>query len=187
LLAENGTVFPGNGSRRQPILTTSFEWSNRKNIMHKTVPLLWSRWLLALSFFLVIYGLAMLVAPQWMSRTLVGPLLYHNELLQSAFTALTGPELLFMKVMNGLIGAVTVAYAILIGAIAFTPFRRGERWAWNALAASVIVWAILEGYFKAANGLGIKSMAHLGFLIVFSIPLGMTYRHFYPSGKTAYA
>jgi hypothetical protein len=180
-LAENGTVFPSNGSRNQVMLTALLGCRNRKNMMHKTIPLLWSRWLLALSFFLILYGLAMVLVSQWMSSTLVGPLLYHDKLLQSAFAGLAGPELLFLNVMNGLIGAVTVAYALLIGAIAFEPFRKGERWAWNALTMSVVAWAILEAYLKAASGLGIKSMAHLGFLIAFTIPLGVTYRHFHPA------
>ncbi|MCI0396415.1 MAG: hypothetical protein L0322_15970 [Chloroflexi bacterium] len=148
--------------------------------MPKTTPLLWSRWLLFLSLLLIFYGLAMVFAPPLMNSALVGPLLYHSEHLQSAFARLVEPELLFLNVMNGLLGAVTIGYAILTGWIAFEPFRRGERWAWNALVVNVLAWATLEGYVKLANGLGLRSFAHVGLLIAFAIPLAMTYRHFHP-------
>ena len=149
--------------------------------MYRTVPVFWSRWLLFLSLFLIIYGLAMVFAPQLMNSTLVGPLLYHTEVLRSAYARLVEPELTFLNILNALLGTVTIGYAILIGWIAFEPFRKGERWAWNAIGMSVVAWAILEGYVKLSKGLGIWSMAHLGLLVAFSVPLFATYRYFHSS------
>jgi hypothetical protein len=149
--------------------------------MRRAVPVFWSRWIAFLSLLLILYGLAMAFAPQMMNVTLVGPLLFHSEVLRSAFAQLAEPELTFLNVLNGLLGAVTVGYAILIGGIALEPFRRGERWAWNTIAASVTAWAILEGYVKLAHGLGVGSLAHLGLLVAFGIPLLATYRYFHPS------
>ncbi len=125
----------------------------------------------------------MVFAPQVMNDTLVGPLLYHTEVLHSAFASLADPELIFLNVLNGLLGTVTVAYAIFLCWIAIEPFRRGERWAWNAIAMSITVWAMLEGCVKLSDGLGIWSMAHLGLPAAIGIPLMATYHYFHPSAK----
>jgi len=149
--------------------------------MPRTAPVLWSRWIGFLSLLLIIYGLAMVFMPQMMNSTLVGPLLYHTELLRSAFARLAEPELIFVNVLTGLIGSVTTGWAIVFGWIALEPFRKGERWAWNAMAAGVTAWAVLEGYVKLANGLGVWSLAHISLLVAYGIPLLATYRHFHPS------
>jgi hypothetical protein len=150
----------------------------------RPVAIVWSRWIQFLSVLLIVYGLVMVFAPQMMNSTLVGPLLfYHTEPLRSAFTRLGEPELIFLNVLNGLIGTVTIGYAILIGWMAYSPFRKGETWVWNAIAVSLIAWAMLEVYVKLVNGLGAGSMAHLGLLVAFGIPLLATYRDFHPYTK----
>jgi len=151
--------------------------------MPGTVPVFWSRWIVFLSLFLILYGLAMMVAPQTMNSVLVGPLLYHDEAQRIAFAAMVEPDVTFFNIINGLLGTVTIGYAILIGWIAFEPFHNGERWAWNALAMSVTVWAVLEGYLKLSYGLGMWSQAHLGLLVAFGIPLLATYRDFHVPAK----
>jgi hypothetical protein len=149
--------------------------------MHQPVPVFWSKWMVVLSLLLIIYGLAMVVAPQMMNSTLVGPLLYHAETLHNTFKKLSEQEQFFLSIMNGLLGTVVIGYAVLLGWIANTPFRKGERWAWNAIAVSISAWATLEALFKWVNGLGIWSMAHLGLVVAFGIPLLASYRYFYPS------
>jgi hypothetical protein len=161
------------------MITTSTLSPIRRNIMDKTAPLFWSRWFIFLSLFLILYGLAMALAPQPMNDTLVAPLLYHSEPYRTAFASLDEPAQTFLNVINGLLGAVTIPFAILIGWIAYQPFPKGERWAWNALAMSMVAWAAVEAYVKFAHGLGIRSMAHVGLLLAFAIPLALTYRHFY--------
>jgi hypothetical protein len=153
--------------------------------MRRPVPVIWSLWIDLLSVLLLIYGLAMVATPELMNTTLVGPLLFNNESFRGAFAALVGTDLLFVNVVNGLLGAVTVGYAILIAWVAFVPFRRGERWAWIAIATSITAWAILEAYVKFAGGLGIAAQAHLGFLVVFWIPLLATARVFFASTDVA--
>lgn len=155
--------------------------------MQKSIIVFWSRWIQSLSGFLGIYGLAMVFAPEFMNRTLVSTLLYgNNDLLRSAFVSAGEPNATFLKVLSGLLGTVTVGWAIQMGWIAYKPFRNGERWAWNGLAISVLTWALLEFYFKFTNGItGVGLIAHFGLLIAFAIPLTATYRHFHSKNVIA--
>ncbi len=150
--------------------------------MQKSVPVFWSRWIKFLSFFLIVYGLAMVLVPEVVNRSLVGPLLYgNNEVLRSEFVSVGEPEATFLNALSGLLGTVTIGWAIQLAWMAHQPFRRGERWAWNALAMSVGVWAALEFYFKLTDGIsGVGLFAHFGLLIAFAIPLVATYRSFHP-------
>ena len=149
--------------------------------MQKSMSVFWSRWIQALSSFLVFYGLAMVVVPEFMYRTLVSTLLYgNNDVLRSMFVSAGEPNATFLKVLSGLLGTVTAGWAIQMGWIAYRPFRNGERWAWNALAISIFVWALLEFFFKFTNGItGVGLIAHFGLLIAFAIPLSATYHHFH--------
>ena len=149
--------------------------------MQKSMSVFWSCWIQFLSGFLVIYGVAMVFVPEWMNRTLVSTLLYgNNEMLRSAFVSAGEPSATFLKILSGLLGTVTVGWAIQMGWIVYKPFRNGERWAWNALAISVLAWALLEFYFKFTGGItGVGLIAHFGLLIAFAIPLSATYRHFH--------
>lgn len=135
----------------------------------------------------MIYGLAMVFAPQIMNRVLVGPLLYNdNEVLRSAFISVGEPEATFLDTLSGLLGTVTIGWSIQIAWIAHKPFRNGETWAWNVQAVSISVWATLEFYFKLTDGIsGLGLFAHFVLLIAFEIPLLATYRHFHPISVTA--
>jgi hypothetical protein len=147
--------------------------------MSKAVSMLWSRWILFLSLFLILYGLAMVFAPGIMTNAFVAPLLFHTQALQQTFGGLSEGELFLLNVLNGLLGTVTIGYGVLIGCIAVKPFRKGERWAWNTLTVSITAWALAEACFKWAAGLGLQSMAHFGLLLAFAIPLWKSYSYFY--------
>jgi hypothetical protein len=150
--------------------------------MPKPVPILWSNWIKFLSFFLIVYGLAMVFVPNVM-RIPVATILYgNNESFRSAFVSTGEPISTFLNVLSGLLGTVTTGWAIQMAWIAHKPFRNGESWAWNALSTSVSIWAILEFYYKLIEGInGIGLFAHFGLLIAFAIPLLATYRNFHPS------
>jgi hypothetical protein len=66
--------------------------------------------------------------------------------------------------------------------IARIPFRKGEKWAWYALATGVLTWAVLEFLTKLTNGItGLGLFAHFGLVIMFGIPLLATYRRTHSS------
>lgn len=139
--------------------------------------LFYSRCLKFLSFSLMLYGLAMIFAPDWMNQTLVVPLLYSDKpIFQSTFNAMTGEEQQLLETLSALLGTVTLGWAIQMTWIAHIPFRKGEPWAWFALGSSLITWAILEFIFKFISGIGgLGLFAHFGLLLAYAIPLILTY------------
>jgi hypothetical protein len=143
----------------------------------------WTSWIKFLSFFLVVYGLAMVFTPQMM-RTPVAAILFDNHAaLRDDFVSTDEPHATFLNLLSGLLGTVSTGWAVQIAWIAHKPFYKGERWAWNMLAMSVSVWAVLEFYFKLAQGInGVGLFAHFGLWIAFAIPLLATYRYFHSEG-----
>jgi hypothetical protein len=149
--------------------------------MQKSTPVFWSRWIKFLSFFLIVYGLAMVFVPQMMRDPVAAILFDNHESFRSAFVSTGEPQSTFLNVLSGLLGTVTTGWAIQMAWIAHKPFRSGETWAWNALAMSVSVWAALEFYYKLIEGInGVGLFAHFGLLIAFAVPLLATYRYFHP-------
>lgn len=150
--------------------------------MQKTPLTFWSRWMMFLAFFLLVYGLAMVFVPEMMNQTFVAPLLFgNNDPLQSTFFSMGASGKTILNILSGLLGTVTLGWAVQIAWIAHIPFRNGEWWAWYALATSLCAWAVFEFYFKLMDGItGPGLVAHFGLLMAFAIPLLATFRHFHP-------
>ncbi len=149
--------------------------------MHHRSLVFWSQWIKFLNFFLIIYGLAMVFTPSLMNQTFVVPLLYSdNPLVQTSFTSMTITEQHLLATLSGLLGTVTVGWAIQMMWTAHVPFRHAEPWAWNALTLSLCSWALLEFYFKWVGGIsGMGLFAHFGLLIAYGIPLFATFTGFH--------
>ncbi len=150
--------------------------------MLRSASTLASRWIMFLSLFLILYGLAMVIAPEAM-RTPVAAILFDNMAdLRRDFVATGGSQSTFLNLLSGLLGTVTAGWAIQMAWIAYIPFQRRETWAWNALAMSVSVWAVLEFYYKLVAGInGMGLLAHFGLWIAFAVPLLLTYPIFHPA------
>ncbi|HRF96276.1 MAG TPA: hypothetical protein PLZ51_13815, partial [Aggregatilineales bacterium] len=70
-------------------------------------------------------------------------------------------------------------WMVLIGAVALIPFRRGEKWAWLAMAATLAVWFVFDSGSSIIYGMSINVIINTVSLISFAIPLAMTYRTFF--------
>ncbi len=148
--------------------------------MIEKTPVLWQRWLLAACGLSAIFGLSLIVAPGLFHSTL-GSLTYNSFFEGDAFASLSAAEVAHQDFMFSLLGTLMVAWMVNIGALVAIPFRRGERWAWNAIGAGVLTWFLLDGGVSLAYGLVWNAFFNLGFLIAFGIPLLASYRTFHPA------
>lgn len=126
-----------------------------------------ARALFAIALGVGAFGLAFVVLP--------GPIegLFNRMIFGSA----AAPETFsaeardYIRFSYGVIGAVMAGWMALIGAIALGPLRRGERWAWEALAGSIAFWFVVDTAHSLATGYPENALLNVGFVIAFAVPL----------------
>lgn len=146
--------------------------------MRKDPLVFWSRWLGFVGMYGVVMG-ALLVFTPIVEHTLGA---YYYDVFfdgQPMYQALTPAARRFQAFVYGIAGALLVSWFWLVVALAKGPFRKGERWAWKAIAVSLIAWFVGDGYASIANGFAIHAAFNLSLLLVMGLPLAMTYRHIF--------
>jgi hypothetical protein len=75
--------------------------------------------------------------------------------------------------MQGLLGAVMIAWSVALGFLAMGPLRRGEGWAWWAILASVLAWFVIDEAFSVRYAVWINVWGNLVLLAWFILPLAV--------------
>jgi hypothetical protein len=76
-------------------------------------------------------------------------------------------DMSYVYLLQSVIGAALAGWMVLCVGVAAGPIRRRERWAWNALAAAIGTWYVLDTGFSLATG----QFAHAVFNTVFAVLL----------------
>jgi hypothetical protein len=137
---------------------------------------LWLRWLLAAAMSALLFGLSMLVLP---AQAQVGfnLLLFGTTWHPPTF----GPEAVgYIVFVTGILGAVMVGWSVLMLYVIAGPFRRGERAAWDMLAASLAAWFVPDTAFSIGTGFWQNAVLNVIFALAFAVPLAATWRRFHP-------
>ena len=95
------------------------------------------------------------------------------------------PAIVFELILglDVVVGVLEVAFGIPMALIAVTSYRKGRRWAWNALW-SVPVFFAVSGYRELANGN--ESLGTYVTIVVISLlGLLLPYRKFFPRKQVA--
>lgn len=90
------------------------------------------------------------------------------------------PDVLRLKDWeSGIVGATIAGYHTLVIFVAAYPFKKKEKWAWNAIAVSMLVWFIIDSGLSLARGayFNIYLINIFPFLFI-GISLLMTRKHF---------
>ena len=77
----------------------------------------------------------------------------------------------------GVMGSVMSAWCVLLAYIAANPLRQGERWAWNLILVSVIIWFVGDSFISGATGFWLHVGLNAIFMTLIEIGLWMSYRH----------
>lgn len=140
-----------------------------------TVPGFWQRWLLIATVISAVYGLALLAFS--------GPMLsiYDGVLFAGVSTEarLGADAAAYIRFIFGVLGAVMTGWMSSLLVLAAGPFRRGEKSAWLAITLSVVVWFVVDSGFSLVAGYWQNAALNVGFAVIFAIPLGATFRHFF--------
>jgi len=134
----------------------------------------WFRWLLVVTVVLLLFSASFVLLPDLIYRFfawMVSPVLNVDAVV-------TIEAAHYIKLIYGVLGAVMIGWSIALLSILISSFRRGERFGWWSVAASIGIWFIMDTSFSISMGFVPNAIFNLLFLILFSIPLAATYRKF---------
>lgn len=83
----------------------------------------------------------------------------------------------YINFVYGVLGAVLAGWCVLLLFVLIGPFRRRERAAWWAVAASLAIWFVLDCVFSFVSGFWQNAVFDIVFMVLAAIPLAATYRH----------
>lgn len=155
----------------------------------------WSNWLLLAADGMILFGLLMVFAPDFFRNSIYRLYTDFYYARGGAFEALPSADVTLQVWIYALAGAISIGWMVALAMIILIPFRRAEKWAWWAVTGSLATWFVLDCLGSVIYGMSINLIINVGALVMFTIPLAMTYRIFFganeeksvmmPSGKSA--
>lgn len=138
----------------------------------------WSNWLVVIAEFTGLFGMLMVLSPDFFRNTFyrIYTDFYYGA---GAFDALPSTDFALHLWFYALAGTIMMGWMVLIGFVALIPFRRGEKWAWVAMAATLAVWFVFDSGASVIYGMSINVIINVVSLIAFAVPLVATYRTFF--------
>jgi hypothetical protein len=125
------------------------------------------RWLLVVAVMTGAFGLSMVIAP--------GPIQsFFNWMIfgeGNAPPGFTDEAIDYLRFVYGVLGAVMAGWMALTAAVVAGPLAQGERWAWNAVAASVAVWFALDTTHSLVTGYPENAAFNVAFFVALGAPL----------------
>jgi hypothetical protein len=73
--------------------------------------------------------------------------------------------------MIGIIGATTAGWGITLLYLILVPLKRKEKWAWNAIMISLLIWFSLDTFISSYYGATFNIFLNIAFALQFVAPL----------------
>jgi hypothetical protein len=98
--------------------------------------------------------------------------LFKTLIYGTAPNPVTGTEALrYTRFVYGVLGAVMFGWALALWFIVTGPLRQRQRWAWNAVAFSMLGWFLVDSSLSLLSGYGENAILNLAFGVMFAVPL----------------
>ncbi|MFM9863137.1 MAG: hypothetical protein ACKVRO_05980 [Micropepsaceae bacterium] len=135
--------------------------------MTNGVSAFWCNWLIAVAAAVSLFSALLLFAPAVGQQ--IFDAIYFFTLEPQPLPA--ERETNYLRFTNGVLGAVMIGWMCLIAVVANGPFRRGEAWAWTAIAASIGAWFVTDTTFSLARGVTGNALFNTAVVVAFAVPL----------------
>lgn len=89
----------------------------------------------------------------------------------------------FMEFSYNLLGVIMMVWGILLLFILKNSFSKKEKWAWNSIFVSLMVWFPVDEFFSLYHKVYYNAIGNLFFLAIFIIPLLLIKSSFKPIMK----
>ena len=127
----------------------------------------WYRWLLTVFVFFMLFGVAYaFFGVSGLFAIMLDPI--DQALWAGPMPAEAEP---FARFSFGIIGALLVGFGELGWFVTRYALSRRETWAWNALAASALVWFVIDSVVSIWSGAAINAAFNVGFGLLLLVPL----------------
>lgn len=136
----------------------------------------WNKWLLTLSFLMIIFGLALIIFNQTSSFAY----LFNNQ-VNTVFWGhvyISNETALFQQWIYSVLGAVIAGWGIFMTFICTHSFRNKERWSWNCFVFGILLWFVTDAGMSWLFHVTINVVIDFVLLIAFSLPLIFTKKYF---------
>ena len=130
----------------------------------------WWCWLVAVTAGVIVFGLAMVLAPG-LTQAFFNRLLFGSTAPPAAFGA---PVVDYLVFVYGVLGAVMVGWGVALLVLVAGPVRRGDASGWWAVCASLAVWFVIDSTFSVASGHWPNAGLNLAFFVLYAVPLAAT-------------
>ena len=136
----------------------------------------WTNWLVAVAALLIAFGLALAFFNQSDPFDAL-----FNDSINSTFWGSVEVEdrtVTYQRWVYGVLGATVAGWGTAAGLIAHYAFRRRERWAWNAIALSTVIWYVADTSISLGFGVWVNAAFNTAVLILVWLPLLATHKDF---------
>ncbi len=127
--------------------------------------------MLIIAGLLVAMGAAMAVLG---GTSAMGPL---NDRIDPAFwggASASGPAADYRAWLFAVLGGTMAGWAVAVFALVRNGIAQGLRWAWNAVALSLVVWFPLDTGYSLAHHVWVNAAGNTVILALMAIPLAKT-------------
>jgi hypothetical protein len=135
---------------------------------------LWSKWLLAVCAIVILFGLFMALL-SWTPLFSV-----FNRLVDDVFWPGGSPAAVeqYQLWVYGMLGATMAGWGVTLAYIVLNPFAKREQWSWNAVAAGLALWFVVDTFMSAYTKAYFNVGVNVLLIVLAGIPLVMTRKDF---------
>jgi hypothetical protein len=136
-------------------------------------------WLIVTSWLITGFGLFIVILAQT-------PLFENFNKPVLAVFNLTPEIIVAQKLLIWLysvLGATMAGWGVFIWFLLKNAFVKKEKWAWRALAISMMVWFIPDTMISAIYGVYFNVVVNSLLLLIIALPLSFTYKDFFPDNN----
>ena len=136
----------------------------------------WQRWLFVLGNLLVVFGLLL----AFFNQTPLFDFLFNNQINPAFWNSPQAPAeiLAFQGWAYGVLGATVAGWGVFLAFLAHYPFRKKEPWAWNCIAAGLVVWFVSDTTISLVSHIYFNVFFNLALFLAGMLPLLATWREF---------
>ncbi len=140
----------------------------------------WQKWLFWVSVAVAAFGLAMALFSDtplfdWMNSQ-IDPVFWSVSVVNLAILG-------FRTWIYAVLGATVLGWGITLAFIANYPFKKKEKWAWQAVASGTAAWYLIDTWFSLSFKVYFNAALNTVLFVLVALPLVMTYKYFWHTSK----